>query len=62
MQAIHSDLLPTTLEAGMKYMIGRQTFYTFTKHTWMENLGILCDITNDHTGMYDITGINESVK
>ena len=39
--------------------INKQSFYMFTKHTWIDNLSTLNHITNDDTGMYDVTNIDE---
>ena len=34
------------------------TSYSFTRNTWIGHSGALCHITNDDTGLYDITDID----
>ena len=49
-------------EAGMMCTINGDTFYSFTRNTWIRDSGASCHITNDDTGIYDVTDINESIK
>ena len=44
------------LDAGMN------TFFSFTKNTWIGDLGASCHITNDDTGLYNINDINELIQ
>ena len=37
-------------EAGMMCTINGNTFFSFTKNTWIGDLGASCHITNDDTG------------
>ena len=56
------DLLPTTQEAGMMNTTDGEMSFTFTKNTWIGDLGTSCHITNDVSGLYDITNINKSCQ
>ena len=49
-------------EAGMMCTIDGDRFYSFTKNTWIRDSGASYHITNNDTGMYDITNINESIQ
>ena len=49
-------------EAGMMCTIGGDTFFLFTKNTWIWDSGASCHITNDDTGLYDFTNICESIQ
>ena len=51
-----------TLEAGMMCTINGNTFFLFMKNTWIRDLEASCHITNDNTGLYDITDINKSIQ
>ena len=50
------------MEAGVLCMIDGETFHLFMKNTWIGNLGASCHITNDETGLYDVTEINKLVE
>ena len=43
-------------------LIGRQSFYTFTKNSLIGNLGVSCHITNDETGLYNVSNIDKLVS
>ena len=49
-------------ETHMMCTINGNTFFLFTKNTWIRDLGASCHITNDDTGLYDIINIIESIK
>ena len=49
-------------EAGMMCTIDSDTFFSFTKNTWIGDSGASCHITNNDTGLYDITDINKSIQ
>ena len=51
-----------TREVGMLCTIGRETFHSFTKNTWISVFGTLCHITNKDTGLYNLTKINKMVE
>ena len=38
------------------------TPFLFTKNTWIGDLGASCHITNNNTGLYDVTNIDESIQ
>ena len=42
--------------------IDGETFYLFTKMTWIGNSGASCLMTNNDASLYDITKINELVQ
>ena len=46
----------------MMCTIDGDTFYSFTRNSWIGDSGASCHITNDDTGMYDITDIDESIQ
>ena len=46
-------------EAGMMCTIDGDTFYSFTRNTWIRDSGASCHITND---LYGITDIDESIQ
>ena len=48
--------------AGMMCTIDGDTFFLFTKNTWIGDSGVSCHITDDDTGLYDITYIDESIQ
>ena len=50
------------LEAGMMCTIDGDTFFSFTKNTWIGDSGASCHITNNNTGLYDITDIDKSIQ
>ena len=45
----------------MMYIIDSEMFFLYTKITWIGDLGISCHITNNDTGLYDITNINKLI-
>ena len=49
------------IDAGMLLSINGETFFSFTKNTWIGDLDASCHITNNDTGLYDITNINKLV-
>ena len=49
-------------EAGMMCTIAGDTFFSFTKNTWIGNSGASCHITNDDKGMYDAIDIDELIQ
>ena len=46
----------------MMHTIERQSFFIFTKNTWIDKLGASFHITNDYAQLYDVTDINELVQ
>ena len=48
-------------KAGMFWMMDVETFHSFMKNTWISSTGTSCHITNDDTGHFDVTKINELV-
>ena len=38
------------------------TFYLFTKNTWIGDLGVSFHITNNNTSMYDVTNIDGLIQ
>ena len=46
-----SDILPLTHEAGVMCTINGQSFYTFRKHMWIDDLGALWYINNNNADM-----------
>ena len=50
------------MEASMVCNIDGETFYFFTKNTLIGNSGTSCHITNDDTGLFDMTKISESIQ
>ena len=55
-------LLPTTQEEGMMSMIDGETFFTFTKNTWIGDFYTSSHIFHDGSGLYDAIDINQSVQ
>ena len=53
------DLLHTT-EAGMMCTIDVEMFFSFGKNAWIQDLGTLCHLSNNDSGLYNITNINKS--
>ena len=49
-------------ESGVLCKMDGGTFHSFTKNMRISNSGAMCHITNNDTGLYEITKINESVK
>ena len=49
-------------EADVLCTIHGETFQLFTKNTWIDDSGNSCHITNNDTGLYDITSINKFVN
>ena len=49
-------------EMSMMYAISGESFFMFTNYRWICNWGALCHITNNDTGMYDITDIKKLVQ
>ena len=58
----HANVLPSTKEVGMMCTINGQSFYMFTKHATIGNLGDSSCITNDKIGMYVVTNLDKSVQ
>ena len=56
------DGVKQPLEAGMMCTIDSDTFYSFMKNTLIGDSGASCHITNDDTGMYNASNINESIQ
>ena len=46
----------------MMCTINGDRFFLFTKNTWIKDSGASCHITNDDTGLYDITDIDELIQ
>ena len=46
----------------MMCTINGDIFFLLTMNTWIEDSGASCHITNDDTGLYDVTNINESIQ
>ena len=61
LKMLHADLLPS-MEAGMTCTINGEIFFSFTKNMWIGYLGTLCHISNDDSGLYDVTNINKHVQ
>ena len=49
-------------EAGMMCTINGDIFFSFMKNTWIRDSGASCHITNNDTGLYDITNIDKSIQ
>ena len=49
-------------EADMMCTIYGRTFFSFTKNTWIGDSGASCHITNDNTGLYDISDIDKLIQ
>ena len=58
----NAELLPTTHEAGMMWIIYGEMLFTVTKNTWIGDSGAFCHITKNNWGFYDIININESAQ
>ena len=50
------------MKAGMVFMIGRETFHMFMENTWITDSGTSCYITNDDTGLFEATEIQELIQ
>ena len=50
------------MEAGMMCNTHGETFYSFTKNTWIDNSCTSCHITNNDSGLFDVTKISESIQ
>ena len=50
------------MEAGMLYTINDDTFYLFTKNTWIRESRALCHIINDDTSLFDVIDIDELIQ
>ena len=46
-------------EAGLMCTIDGDSFFSFTKNTWIGDFGALCHIMNDNMGLFNIMDINE---
>ena len=46
----------------MMIIIDGDNFFLFMKNTWIGDSGAFCHITNNNTGLYDITNINEFIQ
>ena len=57
-----ADDVKQLFEAGMMCTIDCDTFYSFTRNTWIRDSGASCHITNDDTSLYNITKINELIQ
>ena len=49
-------------EVGILCNVDGKTFHLFTKNTWIIDYCDSCHITNNDTGFYGITKINELMK
>ena len=50
------------MEACILCTIDGEMFHSFTKNTWIGNSGASCHITNDDTGLYNVTNIKKLLK
>ena len=50
------------LEAGKMCIIKGDTFFLFTKNTWIGDSSASCHIMKDHTGLFNDIGINELIQ
>ena len=46
----------------MMCTINGDTFFSFTKNTWIGNSGESCHIMNNDTSFYDVTDINKLIQ
>ena len=46
----------------MMCTIDGDTFYSFTRNTWIRDSGTSCHIINDDTGLFEVTDINELIQ
>ena len=51
-----------SLEVGMMCTIDGDTFYSFTKITQIGDSGASYHITNNNTGLYDVTDMDELIQ
>ena len=49
-------------KTSMMCSIYSESFLLFTKSMWIGDVGASCHITNNDTGFYDVTNINELVQ
>ena len=49
-------------EAGLMCTMDGNKFFSFTKNTWIRHLGVSCHITNNDTGLYNITNIDKLIQ
>ena len=57
-----ADNVKKPMETGMLFAIDSETFHSFTMNMWITNSGASFHITNNDTGLYDITNINKLVQ
>ena len=57
-----TEYVKQLLEAHMMCTINGDMFYSFTKNTWIRDLGASCHITNNQKSIFDITDINELIQ
>ena len=50
------------VEESMMCIIDGETFFFLEKRRWIGDWGASCHITNNDTGLYNVTDINESVQ
>ena len=50
------------MEDSVLCIIDSESFFSFTKNTWIGDLDISFHITNNDTGFYDVIDINKLVK
>ena len=58
----HADLLSTSQEAGMMYTFDKEAFLIFRKNAWIGDSVTFYHITNDDSGLYNITDMNKLVQ
>ena len=58
-KALPGALFSSTHEMSMVCAIDEESFFTFTKYTWIGNLEALCYVSHDDTEVYDVTNINK---
>ena len=49
-------------EASMMCMVDKEMFFLFMKNTQIRNSSASCHITNNDTGLFDVTFINKVVQ
>ena len=57
-----TEVVKQPSEAGMMCTIDGDTFYLFTKNTWIGDSGASCHIINNDSSMFDVIDIDESIK
>ena len=50
------------MKAGMLCTINGETFYSFTKNIWVGDSGTSFHISNNDTGLFDVTEVNKFVE